>query len=84
MSSLFFIYFHKCLLSHLKKHCWSVAVANADFGVPQAALGVLLDIFYGLLALRQVLHLAASDGAHAVAPVELSEDLEESLDEKLQ
>lgn len=45
---------------------------------------MLLDILYGLLALRQVLHLAASEGAHAVGPVELSKDLEEPLDEKLQ
>lgn len=52
--------------------------------MPQAALGVLLDIFYGLLAPRQVLHLAAGEEARAVAVVELSNDLEESLDEKLQ
>lgn len=43
-------------------------------GVPQAALGVLLDVFYGLSALRQVPPLAASEGAQAVAPVKLSKE----------
>lgn len=57
----------------------SVAVTNAGFGVSQAALGVLLAVVYDLSALRQVLHLAAGE-----APVELSENLEESLDAKLQ
>lgn len=42
--------------------------------VPQAALGVLLDMFYGLSALRQVPPLAASEGAQAVVPVELSKE----------
>lgn len=47
--------------------------------MPQAALGVLLDIFYGLLARRQVLHLAAGEEARAVALVELSNDLKNLL-----
>lgn len=48
--------------------------AGAVEGVPQTALGVLLDMFYGLSALRQVLPLAASKGAQAAAPVELSKE----------
>lgn len=35
---------------------------------------VLLDMFYGLSALRQVPPLAASEGAQAAAPVELSKE----------
>lgn len=37
-------------------------------------MGVLLDMFYGLLALRQVPPLAASEGAQAAALVELSKE----------
>lgn len=48
--------------------------ATAVEGVPQAALGVLLDMFYGLSALRQVPPLAASKGAQAATLVELSKE----------
>lgn len=60
---------------------WSVAATNAGFGglntsaragegVPQAASGVLLDMFYGLSALRQVSPLAARKGVQAVKTIQ--------------
>jgi len=48
--------------------------ASTVEGAPQAALGVLLDMFYGLSVLQQVQALADSKGAQAAAPVELSEE----------
>lgn len=43
-------------------------------GAPQEVLGVLLEIIYGLSALRQVLPLAASEGVQAGTSVELSKE----------